>query len=50
LIHGNTDIIPDLTLPLLEVPTTSAVFPAALTTLLPEVPMAAAMYIVLDLP
>jgi hypothetical protein len=37
LIHGNTDIIPDLTLLLLEVRTTSATFPAASTALLLEV-------------
>jgi hypothetical protein len=38
LIHGNIDIIPDLTLLLLEAHMTSTSFPAALMALLLEVP------------
>jgi hypothetical protein len=49
LVHGNTDIIPDLTLLLLEVYTTSATFPTTSTTLLLEVPRAVATSIVPDL-
>jgi hypothetical protein len=49
LIHGNTDIIPDLTLLLLEVRMTLATFPAASTCLLLEVPRAAVASIVPDL-
>jgi hypothetical protein len=48
LIHGNTDIIPDLTLLLLEVPTTSMAFPVASTTLLLEVPTVVVTFIILD--
>jgi hypothetical protein len=49
LIHGNTDIIPDLTLLLLEVRKASAMFPSASTALLLEVPRVVATSIVLDL-
>jgi hypothetical protein len=48
LIHENTDIIPDLTLLLLEVCTTSVMFPVAATTLLLEIPRAVAASIVPD--
>jgi hypothetical protein len=49
LIIGNTDIIPDLTLLLLEVRTTSATFPVASIALLLEVPRVVAVSIVPDL-
>jgi hypothetical protein len=48
LIHENTDIIPDMTLLLLEVRTTSATFLAASTALLLEVPRAVVASIVPD--
>jgi hypothetical protein len=48
LIHGNTDIIPDLTLLLLEVHMTSVTFPAASIALLLEAPRVVAMSIVSD--
>jgi hypothetical protein len=48
LIHRNTDIIPDLTLLLLEVRTTSVTFVTASTALLLEVPRAVATSIVPD--
>jgi hypothetical protein len=48
LIHGNTYIIPDLTLLLLDVHTTSVMFPAASTALLLEVPRAVVAPIVPD--
>jgi hypothetical protein len=48
LIHGNTDIIPDLTLLLLEVYMTSVTFPVTLIALLLEVPKAVAASIVPD--
>jgi hypothetical protein len=46
LIHGNTDIIHDLTLLLLEVPMASVTFLGASMTLLLEVPTAATTSIV----
>jgi hypothetical protein len=49
LIHGNTDIISDLTLLLLEARMTSAEFPTALTALLLEVPRDVTASIVPDL-
>jgi hypothetical protein len=48
LIHGNTDIIPDMAVLLLEVRMTLATFPAALIGLLLEVPRAIAASIVPD--
>jgi hypothetical protein len=48
LIHGNTDIIPDLTLLLLEVGTTSMTFPTASIALLLEVLRVVAASIVPD--
>jgi hypothetical protein len=48
LIHGNTNIILDLTLLLLEVHMASATFPVASTSLLLEVPKADVMSIAPD--
>jgi hypothetical protein len=48
LIHGNTNIIPDLTHLLLDAYTTSATFPMASTALLLEVPRAVIASIIPD--